>query len=304
MKTPGEFGALLQATALRVIVPVVLALVVGGLILLVLGKDPLAYYAYTTQRSLLRWGGAQETLTRMAPLLLIGAGLIVAFRAGIWNLGGDGQFLLAAVASAALAPLLIGVLPRGPTLVICMLAGTLVGALWSLVPAILKAYHGINEIITTLMMSFLGTSLANVLIKLALRDPGTTVPQTRGLPVDERLPRLFDTTIHCGLLIAVVAMVLVHLLMTRSAFGLRLQVLGANRAAAVHAGLKVERLTLAAFALSAGLIGLGGAVEVLGVWGSVRADWNPAFGLLVVPVVFLARFNGYAVIALTLFSRR
>jgi simple sugar transport system permease protein len=237
----------------------------------------------------------------MAPLLLIAAGLIVAFRAGIWNLGGDGQFLLAAVASAALAPVLGTMLPRGPTLIICMGVGALVGMVWSLLPALLKTRYGVNEIITTLMMSFLGVSLANVLIKLAFRDLNTTVPQTRSLAVDDRLPRLFGTTIHCGLLLALLAVVLVHLLMTRTAFGLKLQVLGANRAAAVHAGLKVDRLTLLAFAVSAGLIGLAGAVEVLGVWGTVRADWNPAFGLLVVPLVFLARFNGYAVIGFTLF---
>ena len=83
-------------------------------ILLILGKDPLAYYGYVLKRGLLTWGGLQETFTRMAPLLLIAAGLIVAFRAGIWNLGGDGQFLLAAVVTAALAPALIAVLPRGP----------------------------------------------------------------------------------------------------------------------------------------------------------------------------------------------
>jgi simple sugar transport system permease protein len=176
-----------------------------------------------------------------------------------------------------------------------------VGALWSLIPAMLKARYGVNEIITTLMMSFLGTSLANVLIKLVLRDPDTTVPQTRSLPVEARLPRLFDTTIHCGLVLAILAVILMHLMMNRTAFGLKLQVLGANRAAAIHAGLRVERLTILAFAVSAGLIGLAGAVEVLGVWGTVRADWNPAFGLLVVPLVFLARFNGYAVIGFTLF---
>lgn len=289
------------ATLLRVVLPVVLALLVGGLLLLSLGKDPLGYYGFVLERSLLRWGGVQETLTRMAPLLLIAAGLIVAFRAGIWNLGGDGQFLLAAVGSAALAPVLIEVLPRGITLAVCMLAGLLIGALWSLLPALLKARYGVNEIITTLMMSFLGTSLANVLIKLVLRDPDTTVPQTRSLNVSDRIPRLFDTTIQGGLLLAVLIVIGVHLMMTRTAFGLRLQVLGANRSAAVHAGLRVERLTVLAFALSAALIGLAGAVEVLGVWGTVRADWNPALGLLVVPLVFLARFNGYAVIGFTLF---
>lgn len=285
----------------RVLLPVVLALLAGALILLALGKDPIGYYGFVLQRSLLRPSGLQETFTRMAPLLLMAAGLIVAFRAGIWNLGGDGQFLLAAVISAAIAPALAGTLPVAMVLVISLVAGIAVGALWSLVPALLKAWHGVNEIITTLMMSFLGTSLANVLIKLAFRDPGTTVPQTRSLPVEARLPRLPGTTIHSGLVLAVLAVLGVHWMMTRTALGLKLQVLGANRAAAIHAGLRVDRLTILTFALSAGLIGLAGSTEILGVWGTVRADWNPAFGMLVVPLVFLARFNGFAVIAFTLF---
>lgn len=294
-------GPNIFAAVLRVLVPIALALGVGALILLALGKNPLDYYSYVIQRGLLRRSGLQETLTRMAPLLLIAAGLIVAFRAGIWNLGGDGQFLLAAVTAAGLAPALEGILPRGSMLVVCMLAGALVGAAWSLVPALLKARYGVNEIVTTLMMSFLGVSLSNVLIKLALFDPDTTVPQTRSLPVDQRLPHLFGSTVHCGLLIGVVALILTHLTMTRTAFGLKLQVLGANPAAAIHAGERVSRLTVLAFILSAGLVGLAGAVEVLGVWGTVRADWNPAYGLLVVPLVFLARLNGYAVIGFTLF---
>jgi simple sugar transport system permease protein len=90
-------------------------------------------------------------------------------------------------------------------------------------------------------------------------------------------------------------------MMTRTAFGLKLQVVGANPRAALHAGLNITRLTFATFALSAGLMGLGGAVEVLGVWGTVRADWNPAYGLLVIPLVFLARFHGIAVIGFVLF---
>lgn len=289
------------AAVARILVPILLALLVGGVTLIILGKNPLTYYGYVVQRGLLSWGGFQETLTRMAPLLLIAAGLIVAFRAGIWNLGGDGQFLLAGVVTAALAPALIEILPRGLTLLICMLVGVMVAAAWSIVPAFLKARYGINEIITSLMMSFLGTSFANVLVKLFFRDPATTVPQTRSLEVADRLPRIFGTNVHSGILIALVVVILVHLMMTRTAFGLRLQIVGANPAAAVHAGLKVGWLTMATFAVSAGLIGLAGSVEILGVWGTVRADWNPAYGLLVVPLVFLARFNGIAVIGFALF---
>lgn len=300
LPTPSRMRDIRDAT-LRIGIPVLLALIVGGIILLILGKDPLAYYGYVLRRGLFTWSGFQETLTRMAPLLLIAAGLIVAFRAGIWNLGGDGQFLLAAVITAALGPALVGILPQFFVLVICMVVSALVGAAWSVIPAILKARYGINEIITSMMMSFLGTSFANVLIKLFFWDPGTTVPQTRMLPVEDRLPKIYGTTIHSGVIIGLVVVILVHLVMTRTAFGLKLQVVGANPAAAVHAGLKVGWLTIATFALSAGLIGLAGSVEILGVWGTVRADWNPAFGLLVVPLVFLARFNGYGVIGFTLF---
>ncbi|MGF1608344.1 MAG: ABC transporter permease [Kiloniellales bacterium] len=285
----------------RVLLPVVLALAVGALILLAFGKDPLAYYGYVVQRGLLSPSGLQATITRIAPLLLIAAGLIVAFRAGIWNLGVDGQFLLAAVSSAALAPVLIGALPQGLMVLVCLVVASLVAALWSLLPAFLKARYGINEIVTTLMMSFLGISLANVLVKIPFNDPTTTVPQTATLAVADRLPRLFDTTVHSGVLIALLAIVLVHLMMTRTAFGLKLQVVGANPRAAVHAGLKVGRLTYATFAISAGLAGLGGSIEILGVWGVMRADWNPAYGLLVIPLVFLARFNGWATIGFVLF---
>ncbi len=287
--------------AARVLVPIVCVLIVGGVILLLLGKNPLTYYEMVLRRGLLSSIGVQETITRMAPLLLIAAGLIVSFRAGIWNLGVDGQFLLAAVSTAALAPVLIQFMPVWLMILVCFVVAALVGAAWAFIPAFLKARHGVNEIVTTLMMTFLGISLANLLVKIPFNDPSTTVPQTATLPVADRLPRLFDTTIHSGVILALVAVLAVHLLMTRTAFGLRLQIVGANPRAAAHAGLNVPVLTLATFCLSAGLAGLGGAIEILGVWGTVRAEWNPAYGLLVIPLVFLARFHGIAVIGYVLF---
>jgi general nucleoside transport system permease protein len=277
--------------------PVVAALAVSGAILLAFGVDPLEYYQAVLRRGLYSPSGIQETFTRMAPLLLLAASLMVAFRAGIWNLGGDGQFLLAAVSVAAAAPALVAIMPAWAALILCLLLGAVVGAAWSLLPALLRAYQGVNEIITTLMMTFLGVSLANVLVKLVFLDPATTVPQTRTLPVADRLPKLFGTRISGGLVIGLVAVIAVHLVMTRTAFGLKLRVVGANTRAAIHAGLPVPRLMVAVFALSAALAGLAGAVEILGVEGNVRADWNPAFGLTVVPLVFLARFNGFAAIA-------
>lgn len=285
----------------RVLLPVVLALVVGGLILVALGKDPFAYYTYVVERGLLSSTGLQGSITRMAPLLLIAAGLIVAFRAGLWNLGVDGQFLLAAVFVAALAPSLAGAVPHVLMLLICFAVAGIVGALWSIIPAYLKAHHGINEIISTLMMSFLGVSVANVLIKIPFNDPSTTVPQTATLAVDDRLARLGDSTVHWGVLLGLAAVIGVHYLMDRTSLGLKLQIVGSNPRTAIHAGIDVRRLTFIAFALSAGLAGLGGAVDAMGVQGTLRADWNPAYGILVIPLIFLARFNGWAVIAFVFF---
>jgi general nucleoside transport system permease protein len=297
----GATARLILFGILRTLLPVLLALLVGAVVLLLLGADPLAYYGYVLKRGLLTWSGLQETIIRMAPLLMVAAGLIIAFRAGIWNLGVDGQFLLAAVITAALAPELVGTLGRYPTIFVCLVVAFLVGAAWSLIPAFLKARFGVNEIITTLMMSFLGTSFANVLVKIPFKDAATTVPQTETLAVADRLPRLGDSTINSGIILAVIAVLLVHLLMTRTAFGLKLQIVGANPRAAVHAGLSVSRLTYATFALSAGFAGLAGAVDLLGVYGTVRADWNPAYGMLVIPIVFLARLHGVAAIGFVLF---
>jgi len=280
------------------IVPVIIALAIAGALLMVMGVNPVEYYGYVVQKGLMTPSGLQATLTRMGPLLLIGASLIVAFRAGLWNLGGDGQFLLGAVMAAAVAAPLdqLGA-PAWLTWCAALAAGALVGGVWAILPAILKAWQHINEIITTLMMSFIGISLANILVKLVFTDPATTVPETRTLPYAHRLPPLFGTHISSGLLIGLVAIIVVHVMMTRTALGLKLRTVGANPRAALHAGLPVGGLTIAVFALSASLAGLAGAVDVLGIEGNVRADWNPAYSLLVVPLVFLARFNGFGTIA-------
>ena len=281
--------------------PIIAALITSGLILIAFGINPVTYYSFVIERGLISGLGLEQTLTRMAPLLLLAAGLIVAFKAGLWNLGVDGQFLLGAVASAALAPSLLNIFPGWLVLTFGFLIAAIVGAIWSILPALLRAYQGVNEIITTLMMTFLGVSLANVFVKLVFLDPGTTVPQTRTIPVEDRLPRLFETTISSSLIWALAAVLLVHFVMTRTAFGLKLRTVGANPRAAAHAGLPVPLLTVVVFAISAAFAGLSGASEILGVNGNVRADWNPAYGLMVIPLIFLARFHGVGSIIIIFF---
>jgi simple sugar transport system permease protein len=286
---------------LRPVLPIALALVVGGTILAALGRDPFEFYGNVIRRTVTSPSGLQEVLVLMAPLLMLAASLIVCFRAGLWNLGIDGQYLLGGVFVAAFAPAWVEALPYAFAMVLLFGLAIVVGALWAMVPALLRAYEGVNEIVSTLMMTFLALSTAAFLVKTMFGDPESPVPQTVLLPVEDRLPRIGGTLIHVGVIVALAIVVAVHLMMTRTSFGLKLQIVGHNPRAAEHCGLNVPRLTLAVFAISATLAALGGAIDVLGVRGIVRADWNPAYGLLIVPLVFLARFNGIAVIAFVAF---
>jgi ABC-type uncharacterized transport system permease subunit len=282
----------------RAILAIVVALVVGGIVILLLGRNPLEFYADIFRAGVLNRGW-QDSITRMAVLLLMGMGYIVAFRGGIWNIGGDGQFLLAAALIAGVGPTIVAVMPLGWALIVLSLIGLVVGGSWTIVPSYLRATYGLNEIITTVMMSFIGIYLANMLIKGPFRSEKTTVPQSEVMPFDKLLPKIPGTIIPISIFVALAAVIAVHYVMTRTAVGLRLTVMGANARAAMHAGLKVRRLVMGAFFASGALIGLGAAMEILGVWGYMRADWNPMYGLTLFALVFLARLNALAVIPLT-----
>ena len=151
------------------------------------------------------------------------------------------------------------------------------------------------------MMSFIGVGIANILIKGPFQDTSVNIPQTRVLPLDKMLPAIPGTRIHVGVLVAVAAVLIVHFVLTRTSFGLRLQVLGANPRAARHMGVKVPRLIVMSFLVSGLLIGMAAATDILGIWGYVRANWNPAYGDTVIPFVFLARLNALAVVPFVAF---
>lgn len=274
--------------------PLLLANVVAGLLIALVGRDPIAFYRDIIQSGLLSWNGLQESVNRMGPLLLIAAGLIVAFRANVWNLGTDAQFLLGAVLVAGFGPPLLEAMPSPAMAFITIIMASLAGAAWTLIPAWLKVRHNINEIITTVMMTFIGLGLARFLVKYPFRDQQSVIDQTRVIDLADRLPVLPGTRIHIGIILALAAILAVHYLMTHTSAGVRFDVVGLNRRTARHAGLGVGTLMFVAFALSGALIGAGGAISILGDWGSIRSDWNPAWGFLVVPLVFLGRLHGIA----------
>jgi ABC-type uncharacterized transport system permease subunit len=234
---------------IRSLVPVVLALVAGGVLLAILGRDPFTFYSNVWQGGI-QQGSWEDSAMRAAPLLLIGVGLTLIFRANIWNLGYDGQFLVGAALITGLAPSLEST-PNVVSLVVLFLVAMAAGALWTIIPAFLKARYETNEIITTLMMSFIGVGVANVLVKGPFQDPSVNIPQTRVIPLDHMLPPIPGTRIHVGVLVALAAALLAAFVLKRTAFGLRLHVLGANPRAAAHVGINVKRLIVTAFLVSA-----------------------------------------------------
>lgn len=280
---------------IRSIVPVVLALVAGGILLLALGRNPLTFYS-TIWTGGIQGTAWQDSAIRMAPFLLIAAGLTLIFRANIWNLGYNGQFLLSAAVVSGYGPRLVNAVPLWIAFVLLFLMAGAVGALWTLVPAVLKAWYGTNEIITTLMMSFIAIDIASLLIKGPFHDPTTPLPQTGVVPFEKMLPPIPGTRIHAGLLVAFAAILVVHFLLTRTAWGLRLQIMGANPRAARHFGIDLKRLTIVSFLASGGLVGLAACADIMGLWGYIRTGWNPAYGDTIIPFVFLARLNALAVV--------
>ncbi|TPW77422.1 putative B6 ABC transporter permease subunit 2 [Schumannella soli] len=277
-------------TVVRSVLPVVLALIAGGIILAALGKNPFVFYGAIVENGI---GGTnwEDSLVMMAPLLLIAVGLIVVFRGQLWNLGSAGQYLLAAVVVTGIGPWALKTLPAALAYLLLAVAGAATAAVWTLVPAWLKARFGTNEIITTLVMSTIGAGLTNILIENVFQDPELNTPQTSEIPIADMLPFIPGTQVHVGFVVAIVVAIVFQVILSRTSFGLRLDVFGASPKAARHVGISSKRMIVLLFVISGGLIGLGAAMDMMGEWGYLRSNWNPHYGDAMIPFVFLARLS-------------
>ncbi len=267
------------------------AFVVGGIFLEARGKDALGAYWLMIERGLASPLGISETMIQVAPILLVSAGLLIALKAGVWNIGVDGQFLVGALLVGVVTPAVVDDVPRGLVWLIAALVGVLGGLLWALVPALLKVRYGLNEIITTLMLNYVAVSLTAWSVKGPFRDPNTVAPQTVAIPRASRLPDIPGTDVHVGLLVGIVAIVVVAFLFRSTTLGFKLWVAGQSTLAATHVGLPVGRLTGFALLASGGAAGLAGASDLLGVKGLFQGEWNPAYGLTAFALVYLARLQ-------------
>ncbi len=283
------------------VVAVVLALLLGGLILLALGSNPVEAY-------LSMWEGAFgnpfenptrliNTITRSIPLLLVAVGICIAFRGGVINIGAEGQLLIGAISVTAFS---VGVGDRLPPLIfvpLALLVGSGAGAIWGAVPGYLKARFAVNEILSTVMMNQIAIQFVLFLLSGPLIDPrevelGTRIPQSAKLPTAVWLGRLLPPTrLHAGLFIALITAVLVWLLLWRTPLGYRIRAVGQNRDASRYAGISVPLYLTLALTLSGALAGLAGAVELIGVPHRMVEGFAVGYGFAGIVVALFGRLH-------------
>lgn len=253
------------AGAIVPILAVVAALAVGAIMLAAFGANPLDGYRAMFSGG---FGGKDEiadTLVKATPLMLVGVGICIAFRAGVINIGGEGQIIAGAILSTTVALLVPGT-PRLLLVPILLLAGALGGAIWGAIPGALKAYAGVNEILSTIMMNIIAGHFLSFLLQDWLIEEGPIkIQQTERLTENSDLPLLpGGTRLHLGIIIAILVAVLGYILLFRSTLGVRLRAVGHNPHASRYAGMPVQKSVVQALAFSGACAGVAGAVLVFG----------------------------------------
>ena len=267
----------------------VLALLLAAVPIALAGASVPEAYRLMAEGALGSRFALSETLTRAAPLLLTGLAAAIAFRARLWNIGGEGQLYMGALATAWLGSGAVDA-PAVVALPLVMLAAALAGAALMVVPAWFKVRLGADEVVTTLLLNFVVLLFVQMMLEGPLKDPlGFGWPQSLPVIPAVELPELWARTrLHAGLLIGLLAAPLLWFVVWRTTFGFRLRAVGENPAAARFAGIGVGRTLLTVAAVSGALAGLAGFGEVAGLKGYLTSDLSPGFGYTGIVVAMLA----------------
>jgi simple sugar transport system permease protein len=240
------------------------------------------------------------TISKCIPRLLPAHGIALALRAGLWNIGAEGQLSGGAAICAGVA--LYGpALPAPFGAILALAAAAFAGAIWGAIPGALRAFRGVSEVITTLMLVYVAIQLTNYLIEGPWLVKGSTWPATAMMPASVRLPIIWPgTLVNVGVLIAVVSALVLFFIVARTTFGLQLRAIGGNERASAVIGLPNRLLIVAALAASGAFAGLAGGVEVLGIRGRLLEGFSPGYGFEAIAIALLGRLNplGIALAAL------
>lgn len=238
-----------------------------------------------------------DMLVHATPLMITGLAVAIAFRAGVWNIGADGQFIAGATAAAWVGvsmPASAGWL----VLILALVAGVAAGAVWAAMAAWLRSRFGVLEVISTIMLNFIATYGASFLVRGPLQEPTHVYPQSSEIANGAHMPVLVSgTRLHWGFVIALALAVVAWWVMKYSATGFRVRASGVNPFAARSAGLiDVSRVTAVAFIVSGAIAGIAGAIEVTGVTFALYENISPGYGYTAIAVALLAGLDPLGVI--------
>lgn len=277
------------------------ALLVGSFLIQLAGSDPIEAYLALFKGAFFEYYGFANTLVKMSPLILAGLAVTIPLRAGQFNIGAEGQIYIGAL-FATWAALYLPQIPGWLHITLSSLAGALGGALWALLPAFLKAYHRINEIIVTLLMNYVAINIVSYFVGGPMMAADAPYPYSDEIPESAMLPLLLARTdAHLGVFIGLALAVIVFFVFRRSSLGFSLDTVGRNPHAARYAGFSVQRHIVGAFLVAGALAGLAGAYEVMGLKYRLFHMFSPGYGYDGIIVSFLAGGNPLFVIVAAAF---
>jgi simple sugar transport system permease protein len=275
-------------------------LLFGGFVALV-GHNPVDVYGEMVRGAFGTWFSFQNTLQRASPLLLTALCTALPARCGLIVIGGEGAFVMGGLAAGATGVLLVGA-PAFVVLAGMFVAAAVVGAAWIGTCGLLRVKRGVNETISSLLLTYIGIALLNHFVEGPLRDPESlNKPSTRHIGEANMVGAIPGLDVHWGLVAGVIACLFAYLLMQRTVFGFSASIVGGNPRAARLSGVPVARIIVITCALAGAAAGIAGAFEVAAVHGRANASLVAGYGYAGILVAFLARHNGLAVIPVALF---
>lgn len=295
---------------LLTVLAVVIALIVGAILIAMGGGDPIKAYVHIGKSSFGSLGVFSDTMVKAIPLMLVGLACSIAFRMKLWNIGAEGQFFLGAFGASVivLLPVLPATTPKWIFITVMVLAGMLCGALWGIIPGILKAKFNVNEIITTLMMNYIAVFWNNYFIYAVWSESGFQMSKTfaknawlpRISELSKTVPWTRGLTTHFGLVFALVAAVVIWFILYRSKWGYEIRLIGDNAKAAKYSGISIGKNVVWVMALSGALAGLAGMSEITGVVHRLQGAISPGYGFTGIIIAWLAKLNPLAVIVVSI----
>jgi ABC-type uncharacterized transport system permease subunit len=276
----------------RVLLALAGAIVIFGVFMKIKGVDPVTAYRDMWDSTVNGNDSLEQILVKATPLILAALAVTVPARAGLVNVGGEGQLVLGGIGAAAVVIWFGNTMPTGVQLLLMALFGAIAGALWAGIAAAMRLLVNVNEAVTTLLLNYVALYLMLYLIYDPWKDlQGSGQPATPPLAARSQLPLLGDSTLNAGIFVAIAATVVIWFLLTRTSWGFRLSVVGGNPEAARQAGLRVGLLLLSAMLVGGALAGLGGFTQLAGVEYKLRPNFLVTYGYIGFLASWLARHH-------------